>query len=67
MRHKDSEHEGKAVGHGEFANMPSSVKFSAYPKAQEFGPGDLDDTQTEINRTMATAKSKSHKHLSNQH
>ena len=65
--HGNSEKEGKRVGAGEFANMPKEVKMQAYPKAHEFGPGDLDDTMTEVDGTTMRAHSKSHKYLSNQH
>lgn len=65
--HGSSEHEGKAWGKGKFANMPTDVMMDMYPKASEFGPGDLDDTMTEIDRTTSVAHSKSHKNLSNQH
>ena len=67
MGHGNSEHEGKRVGEGDFAGMPQNVKFGPYPKAHEFGPGDLDDTMTEIDMTTREAHSKTHKYLSNQH
>lgn len=66
-QHGNSEKEGKAWGKGEFANMPKDVKMNMYPKANEFGPGDLDDTMNEIDGTTSRAHSKSHKFLSNQH
>lgn len=73
MHHSDpivggeSESEGRVYGHGEFANMPKEVNMKAYPKAAEFGPSVLDDTQGEINRVQHAARAKTHKHLSNQH
>ena len=66
-QHGTSEREGKAWGHGKFANMPTDVKMDMYPKASEFGPGYLDDTMVEIDRTMSVAHNKAHKNLSNQH
>ena len=65
--HGNSEREGKAWGKGEFANMPKEVKMDAYPKANEFGPGDLDDTMTEIDACNARAHKKAKGYLSNQH
>lgn len=65
--HGDSEKEGRAWGKGEFANMPKEVKMNQYPKAAEFGPGNLDDTMTEIDRVNLKAHNKSHKYLSDQH
>ena len=63
----NSEREGKAWGHGEHANMPKEVKMQAYPKAYEYGPGDLDDTMTEIDRVNGVAHKKSRSNMSNQH
>lgn len=65
--HGNSEREGKAWGKGEFANMPKEVKMNAYPKAHEFGPGDLDDTMTEIDRANGVAAKRTRSNLSNQH
>ncbi len=65
--HGSSENEKKAWGKGEFANMPKEVKMDMYPKANEFGPGNLDDTMTEIDRVNGVAHKKSHSYLSNQH
>lgn len=62
-----SEDEGKYWGKGEYANMPKNVRMDMYPKASEFGPGDLDDTMGEIDRVNGVAHKKSHKFLSNQH
>lgn len=39
-----SEHEGKAWGHGQFANMPSEVVMKAYPKGGYSTDEHLDDT-----------------------
>lgn len=65
--HGDSEREGKAWGHGQHANMPKEVKMDTYPKANEFGPGNLDDTMTEIDRVNMKSSSKTRSNLSNQH
>ena len=65
--HGNSEKEGKAWGHGKFANMPTDVKMDMYAKASEYGPSDLDDTMTEIDDVNSRAKTKSRKHMSNQH
>lgn len=65
--HGNSEREGRAWGHGEHANMPKEVRLDTYPKAHEFGPGDLDDTMTEIDRVNGKAHTKARSHLSNQH
>lgn len=67
QQHGASEKEGKAWGHGQFANMPHDVKMDMYPKAKEFGPGVEDDTMTRIDAENSRAHSKAHKHLSNQH
>lgn len=65
--HGNSEKEGKAMGKGQFANMPQEVKMQAYPKAHEYGPSDLDDTMTEIDGVNRKAHTKSRSHMSNQH
>lgn len=65
--HGNSEKEGKAWGHGKFANMPTDVKMDMYSKANEFGPSDLDDTMTEIDRVNSSAHKKSRSNMSNQH
>lgn len=65
--HGNSEREGRAWGKGEHANMPKEVKMDKYPKASEYGAGDLDDTMTEIDRVNAMAHKKSRSHMSNQH
>lgn len=64
---KNSEKEGKAMGKGQFANMPQEVKMKAYPKANEYGPTDLDDTMTEIDRVNSKAHKKARSKMSNQH
>lgn len=63
----NSEKEGKAWGRGEFANMPKEEKMQQYPKANQYGPSDLDDTMSGIDQANAKAASKSHKFVSNQH
>ena len=65
--HGSSEHEGKAWGHGQHANMPKDVKMNSYPKAQEMGPGMEDDTMVRIDAENKRAHNKAHKNLSNQH
>ena len=65
--HGTSEKEGKYWGKGEFANMPQSQQMNSYPKANEFGPGNLDDTMTEIDRVNGSASKRTRSHLSNQH
>ena len=65
--HGESEREGKAWGQGKFANMPTDVKMDMYPKASEFGPGDLNDTMVHVDNVQKQASSKSHRYLSGQH
>lgn len=65
--HGNSEKEGAAWGHGKFANMPTDVKMDQYAKANEYGPSDLDDTMTEIDRVNSFAHKRSRSHMSNQH
>lgn len=65
--HGNSEREGKAWGKGEHANMPKDIKMDMYPKANEYGPSDLDDTMTEIDRVNSMAHKKSRSNMSNQH
>lgn len=65
--HGSSEHEMKAWGHGEHANMPKEVKMDKYPKSHEFGPGMEDDTMTRVDAENSRAQKKSHRFLSNQH
>lgn len=45
-----SEHEGKAWGHGQYANMPQEVKMSEYPKMPHKELGGLDDTAARISQ-----------------
>ncbi len=40
----DSGHEGKAWGHGQYANMPQEVKMSTYPKMPYKELDSIDDT-----------------------
>lgn len=65
--HGESEKEGRAWGHGEFANMPKEVKMDRYPKAHEEGPTVEDDTMTRIDRENRQAHMQSRRHMSNQH
>lgn len=65
--HGNSEREGRRWGQGEHANMPKDVKMDAYPKAHEYGPTDLDDTMTEIDRVNGVAHKRARSNVSNQH
>jgi hypothetical protein len=67
MMHGNSEREGKRVGAGKFAGMPTEVQMKAYPKGHEYGPTDLDDTMTEIDGCNRHAHTTARKHMSNQH
>lgn len=73
MHHSDpivggeSEAEGRRMGQGEFANMPTQVHMKAYPKPNEYGPGVLDDTMGHVDTVNKAAHMKSHKYISNQH
>ena len=64
--HGTSEHEGRAWGKGEFANMPKETKMDTYPKNRGQG-GSLDDTLTGIDRSISEAETQSRRHMSNQH
>ena len=48
MRGKTSEEEGKAWGHGQYANMPQEVKMSQYEKYPHKNMSELDDTMNRI-------------------
>ncbi len=63
----NSEREGPAWGKGEMANMPQEVTKQHYPKSNQFGPTDLNDTITGIDSSNSSAHSKSRSHISNQH
>lgn len=63
----ESEKEGRAMGHGMFANMPTDIKMKAYPKAHEFGPSVEDDTMGRIDAENGRAETKSRRFVSNQH
>lgn len=65
--HGVSEHEGRVMGAGDFANMPQQVHMSSYPKARHYKGGVLDDTITGIDHTNAHAEGQAQKYLSNQH
>lgn len=65
--HGTSEREGKAVGKGNFANMPQEVSMKAYPKGATYGTSDLDDTMTGIDRSNSGSVSKARSRVSNQH
>lgn len=65
--HGDSEKEGKAWGHGKFANMPGEVKMDMYPKGHEYGPSNENDTMTRIDAENQRSNTKAHRYMSNQH
>ena len=67
MTHGVSEHEGKAWGHGQMANMPQDVVKKHYMKPGHYRGGVLDDTITGIDDTIGRSEGKSQKYLSNQH
>lgn len=46
--HGDSDHEGKAWGHGQFANMPQEVKMDMYPKEAHKELDGINDTATRL-------------------
>lgn len=64
---RDSEHEGRAWGAGEFANMPQEKKMESYPKASHYGTHELDDSITGIDKCVSASESKANRFLSNQH
>lgn len=64
MSHGTSENEGKAWGHGSFANMPQEVVMSPYPKPNYSTDGHLDDTIVRLDGDTSDAKRKKHKDLS---
>lgn len=63
--HGTSEKEGKAWGHGKFANMPTEVKMDMYPKGRMVG-GMEDDTITGIDKLESEAVAKAGRYMSNQ-
>jgi len=65
--HGSSEKEGKAWGKGQNANMPKEVKMDSYPKSNQFGPSNLDDTMKEIDRVNGVAHKRARSRMSNQH
>lgn len=65
--HGESEHEGKAWGHGKHANMPTEVKMDHYAKAHEMGSTVENDTMTRVDEENKRAHSKTRSHMSNQH
>jgi hypothetical protein len=62
--HGTSENEGKAWGHGQFANMPSEVMMKAYPKPGMSTDGHLDDTIVRLDGDSMDARKKKNKTLS---
>jgi hypothetical protein len=65
--HGVSEREGKAWGHGQYANMPQEVVKSMYPKARGAGKKVIDDTITGIDRSIDRSESRASRNLSDQH
>lgn len=65
--HGDSEHEGRAVGHGSFANMPQEVSMKSYPKSPKYRGNELDDTMSEIDGANSRAEGKAQRYISDQH
>lgn len=65
--HGSSEKEGKAWGRGEHANMPKEVKMSMYPRSNEAGPMEENDTMTRVDAENKRARMKTRSHLSDQH
>lgn len=65
--HGESEREGKAVGKGNFANMPQEVSMKPYPKAKSYKGRDLDDTISEIDSVTRMSEGKAQRYLSKQH
>lgn len=66
MTYGTSEHEGKAWGRGEYANMPQDVKKDMYPKNRG-ATGSLDDTITGIDKAISSSEKTVSRFLSNQH
>ena len=54
--HGTSENEGKAWGHGQFANMPHEVEMKPYPKGGYSTDGHLDDTIGRLDSDHADAE-----------
>lgn len=73
MHHSDpivggeSEREGRVMGHGKFANMPTDVEMKMYPKSHEHGPDVLDDTMGTVDKSNRQAQMQSRKYMSQQH
>jgi hypothetical protein len=61
-----SESEGKAMGKGNFANMPTEVKMEMYPKTR-YASDSLDDTMREIDSVVGKSEGKRSKYVSSQH
>lgn len=65
--HGFSEKEGKAWGHGNFANMPQDVEMKPYSKAHMMKEPLEDDTMTRIDAEVARSESRARSHYSDQH
>jgi hypothetical protein len=63
MSHGTSENEGKAWGHGSFANMPQEVIMKDYPKPGYTSDGHIDDTMTRLDDDQRSALSKKRKSM----
>jgi hypothetical protein len=65
-QHGESEREGRAWGHGEFANMPQEQQMKVYPRDAHHGSAPEDDTMTDIDRVNHFAARQTNRYLSNQ-
>lgn len=65
--HGSSEKEGKAWGHGSFANMPQEVSMKPYAKNKTLKEPMENDTMTRIDDEIGRSDSKARSHYSNQH
>lgn len=63
----ESEAEGKRIGAGQFAGMPTEVKMKAYPKGATYGSTVLDDTMGHVDKTNHMSDGKARRFVSNQH
>jgi len=61
--HGTSENEGKAWGHGQFANMPQEVIMKPYPSPGYSTDGHLDDTIQRLDGDKADALRKKRKSM----
>lgn len=61
-----SEKEGKRIGQGQFANMPTEVRMEMYPKNKVPMSGIENDTISGIDQVISSSESKRSKYMSNQ-